>query len=95
MNTCIIKASIASKSSASKHITISNVNYREEERETLSQLPVVDLGEDFVFIEKELEAESCTSANENNDRLMINDTQPKKQLSLEAWSKGHIIGLKV
>lgn len=62
-----------------------------EERETLSQLPVLNLGEDFDFIE---ETGSCNiSANENQDKL--NENQEKKQVSLEAWSKGHIIGLNV
>lgn len=60
--------------------------------ETLSQLPVVDLGEDFDFIEGKIG--SCTvSVNENQDKLIEN--QEKKQISLETWSKGHIIGLKV
>jgi len=57
----------------------------------LSQLPVIDLGEDFDYIE---EIGSCNiSANESQDKL--NDNEEKKQVSIETWSKGHIIGLKV
>ncbi|XP_011264141.1 PMS1 protein homolog 1-like isoform X2 [Camponotus floridanus] len=61
-----------------------------EECETLSQLPVIDLGEDFNYIE---EIGSCNiSANKSQDKL--NDNEEKKQISIETWSKGHIIGLK-
>lgn len=57
----------------------------------MSQLPVIDLGEDFNFIE---EIRSCNiSTNKNQDKL--NDNEGKKQISLQTWSKGHIIGLKV
>ncbi|XP_067206509.1 PMS1 protein homolog 1 [Linepithema humile] len=62
----------------------------EEEGETLSQLPVVDLGEDFDFTEV---TRNCdTSMNENENKL--NENREKKQVSLEAWSKGHVTGLK-
>lgn len=57
----------------------------------MSQLPVVDLGEDFDFLK---EIGSCnTSTNENENKL--NENEENKQVSLEAWSKGHIVGLKV
>lgn len=58
----------------------------------MSQLPVIDLGEDFNFIG---EIGSCNiSTNENQDKLNDNN-EGKKQVSLQTWSKGHIIGLKV
>jgi len=57
----------------------------------LSQLPVVDLGEDFDFTE-EFENEN-TSINENENNS--NKIQENKRVSLEAWSKGHIVDLKV
>jgi hypothetical protein len=51
----------------------------------------VDLGEDFDFTEV---TRNCdTSTNENGNKL--NENREKKQVSLEAWSKGHVIGLKV
>jgi len=63
----------------------------------LSQLPVVDLGEDFDFTEEfenenENENEN-TSINENENNS--NKIQENKRVSLEAWSKGHIADLKV
>ncbi|XP_072744873.1 PMS1 protein homolog 1 isoform X2 [Anoplolepis gracilipes] len=71
--------------------TITSLDKMEEEEcETLSQLPVIDLGEDFDFIE---ELGNCsTDANKSQDKL--NENQEKKQISLETWSKGHITGLK-
>lgn len=63
---------------------------RDDERERLSQLPVVDLGEDFDF-EKVFEKENI-STNENKNNL--NEIREKKQISLEAWSKGHVPGLR-
>jgi len=72
------------------NINISNINYRTEEELTLSQLPVVDLGEDFNFIE---EIGNCNiSMNEKEAKVNI---QEKKQITLEAWSKGHVSGLEV
>lgn len=68
-----------------------NTSYRDDERERLSQLPVVDLGEDFDF-EKVFEKENI-STNENKNNL--NEIREKKQISLEAWSKGHVPGLRV
>lgn len=66
------------------------MNYRAEKNLTLSQLPVVDLGEDFEFIEK---IDNCNiSINKNDDQVEI---QEKKEVTLEAWSKGHVNGLKV
>ncbi|RLU22715.1 hypothetical protein DMN91_004993 [Ooceraea biroi] len=61
-----------------------------EERETLSQLPIVDLGEDFDFTEEFGDENASTNGNENT----LNEIQAKKQVSLEAWSKGHVAGLK-
>ncbi|XP_050465419.1 PMS1 protein homolog 1-like [Cataglyphis hispanica] len=60
-----------------------------KEHETLSQLPVIDLGEDFDFLK---EIGSNTSTNENENKL--NENEENKQVSLETWSKGHIVGLK-
>ncbi|KAL6448643.1 hypothetical protein ACFW04_000475 [Cataglyphis niger] len=61
-----------------------------KEHETLSQLPVIDLGEDFDFLK---EIGSCnTFTNENENKL--NENEENKQVSLETWSKGHIVGLK-
>ncbi|XP_011691543.1 PREDICTED: PMS1 protein homolog 1-like isoform X2 [Wasmannia auropunctata] len=61
-----------------------------EERLTLSQLPVVDLGEDFDLLE---EIGNCNiSMNKNENKGM--DVQEKKEVTLEAWSKGHVTGLK-
>lgn len=72
------------------YININNVNYRAEYSLTISQLPVVDLGEDFDFIE---EIENCNiSTNENETKVNM---QEKKQVTLETWSKGHVTGLKV
>ncbi|XP_011136970.1 PMS1 protein homolog 1 isoform X2 [Harpegnathos saltator] len=65
----------------------------QEERETLSQLPIVDLGEDFDFVDENIETKNLsilTNENQNN----WNKLQKKKQISLETWSKGHIPGLK-
>lgn len=57
----------------------------------MSQLPVVDLGEDFDFTEVTGNCDTFMNENENK----INENREKKQVSLEAWSKGHIAGLKV
>jgi hypothetical protein len=65
--------------------------YRIEERETLSQLPVVDLGEDFDFTEEFENKNTSINENENNS----NKIQENKRISLEAWSKGHVANLKV
>lgn len=59
----------------------------------MSQLPVVDLGEDFDFVEENLETGNLNLTSENKDNS--NEIQKKKQISLETWSKGHVIGLKV
>lgn len=73
-----------------EYININNINYRAEYSLTISQLPVVDLGEDFDFIE---EIENCNiSMNENETKVNM---QEKKQVTLETWSKGHVTGLKV
>ncbi|XP_011867029.1 PREDICTED: PMS1 protein homolog 1-like isoform X2 [Vollenhovia emeryi] len=58
-----------------------------KDRLTLSQLPVVDLGEDF-DIEETGNCNICM--NKNEDKV---DSQEKKQVTLEAWSKGHVTGL--
>lgn len=72
------------------YINISNVTYREEElRLTLSQLPIVDLGDDFDI--EEIENPNM-SMKENETKENIPE---KKQVTLEAWSKGHVTGLKV
>lgn len=58
----------------------------------MSQLPVVDLGDDFDLLEENLETDNLNNLmNENKD----NGDEKKKQMSLEAWSKGHVLGLKV
>lgn len=54
-------------------------------------MPVVDLGEDFDLTE--IIGNSDTSMNEEEDKL--NENREKKKVSLEAWSKGHVTGLKV
>ncbi|XP_011167372.2 PMS1 protein homolog 1 [Solenopsis invicta] len=54
----------------------------------LSQLPVVDLGEDFDFIEK---IENCNISKNEKEAKSIKE---KKEITLEAWSKGHVAGLK-
>lgn len=60
----------------------------------MSQLPVVDLGEDFDFVEKNVETGNVNIfTNENKDNS--NEIQKMKPISLETWSKGHIPGLKV
>ncbi|XP_070167283.1 PMS1 protein homolog 1 isoform X2 [Polyergus mexicanus] len=61
-----------------------------EECETLSQLPVIDLGEDFDFLKGTGNCNTFTNENQNK----INENEENKQVSLEAWSKGHIVGLK-
>ncbi|XP_012531281.1 PMS1 protein homolog 1 isoform X2 [Monomorium pharaonis] len=55
---------------------------------TLSQLPVVDLGEDFDF-EK---IEDC-NVSKNEKEVKIN-IQEKTEITLETWSKGHVNGIK-
>jgi len=65
--------------------------YRVEERETLSQLPVVNLGEDFCFTQELKNKNISINENENN----LNKIQENKRVSLEAWSKGHVADLKV
>jgi hypothetical protein len=71
------------------NINIGNVNYRKEDYLALSQLPVVDLGEDFDFIEK---IENCNISKNEKEAKSIKE---KKEITLEAWSKGHVAGLKV
>lgn len=67
------------------------LNYRVDERLSLSQLPVVDLGEDFDFVE---EIENPNIFMNKNDASKEN-TQEKKQITMETWSKGQVTGLKV
>lgn len=76
------------------YINTSNVYYREEEGLTLSQLPVVDLGEDFDFIEEIENSNTSMNKNEDKNEEKVN-IQERKQVTLEAWSKGHVTGLKV
>ncbi|KAL0117779.1 hypothetical protein PUN28_008877 [Cardiocondyla obscurior] len=64
-----------------------NVNF-EEDISTISQLPVVDLGEDF-------DIEEITHCNISMDKIEQKvDIQEKRQITLEAWSKGHVSGLE-
>lgn len=67
-------------------------HYRDEERERISQLPVVDLGEDFDLREIKSRVPTITTMNENTK---VNEIQETKQVSLESWSKGHLTGIKV
>ncbi|KAG5346675.1 RL5 protein, partial [Acromyrmex charruanus] len=61
-----------------------------DERLTLSQLPIVDLGEDFDFIE---EIENSNISMNKNDANKEN-IQEKEKITMETWSKGQITGLK-
>ncbi|CAL7941657.1 unnamed protein product [Xylocopa violacea] len=66
--------------------------------ETLSQLPVVDLGEDFVWdesfdvdtTEKENKVQNTNLKSSHKEKKL----NTKKPITLEEWSKGHISGLK-
>ncbi|XP_076290738.1 uncharacterized protein LOC143214063 isoform X2 [Lasioglossum baleicum] len=70
-------------------------------QETLSQLPVVDLGEDFDWNDSLIAHNADTSEKENK---MQNENEPylqqqnksdkKKCVTLLEWSKGHVPGLK-
>lgn len=66
--------------------------------ESISQLPVVDLGEDFEFdlilnersnVNTHIEKIHDIQNNEKYNNLV------KEKHSLETWSKGHVEGLKV
>ncbi|XP_011630022.1 PMS1 protein homolog 1-like isoform X1 [Pogonomyrmex barbatus] len=71
-------------------VKISSNDKEAKEELTLSQLPVVNLGEDFDSIQ---DIKNCNiSMNENTNNL--NGIQEKEQVTLETWSKGHVTGLK-
>ncbi|XP_012168610.2 PMS1 protein homolog 1 isoform X2 [Bombus terrestris] len=66
--------------------------------ETFSQLPIVDLGEDFVLFDS-----SNTNADEKENKIKNAETNTlhaenkldmKKSITLKEWSKGHVSGLK-
>lgn len=60
----------------------------------MSELPVVDLDKDFDYVEGNSETRNSNiPTNESKDNS--NEIQKEKQISLEAWSKGHVTGLKV
>ncbi|KAG7198775.1 hypothetical protein KM043_001759 [Ampulex compressa] len=70
--------------------------------ERLSQLPVVDLGEDFILEDVLRESTGYMSNKEENEgaiailpfaKTEIKDIS-EERISLETWSKGQVIGLK-
>ncbi|XP_076647864.1 uncharacterized protein LOC143356236 [Halictus rubicundus] len=70
-------------------------------QETLSQLPVVDLGEDFDWNDSSIAHNADTSEKENRmqnenvaDSRQQNKPDKKKCVTLLEWSKGHVPGLK-
>lgn len=64
-------------------------------------MPVVNLGEDFDMkeIESRISFRSKSSPrftiNAMKEDIKINEIQKKNQISLESWSKGHVVGMKV
>lgn len=67
--------------------------------ETLSQLPIVDFGEDFCFddygkdtSEKENMIQNLNVANGQKGSKL---DKKEGTMTLEKWSKGHVPGLKV
>ncbi|XP_020283856.1 PMS1 protein homolog 1-like isoform X2 [Pseudomyrmex gracilis] len=72
-------------------VRISSDNRMDEERESISQLPVVDLGEDFDLREIETRVPMINIMNKDTK---VNEIQETKQVSLESWSKGHVTGVK-
>lgn len=67
--------------------------------ESISQLPIVDLGEDF---EIDLILNERSNVNTHIDKIhdthnneKDNNLNAKEKHSLETWSKGHVEGLKV
>lgn len=67
--------------------------------ETFSQLPIVDLGEDFVLFDSSNtntdEKENKIKNAETNTLHAENKLNMKKSITLKEWSKGHVSGLKV
>ncbi|XP_014601748.1 PREDICTED: PMS1 protein homolog 1 isoform X1 [Polistes canadensis] len=59
--------------------------------ESISQLPVVDLGEDF---EIDLILNEENSINPHIDKVHDKKNNEKEEHSLKMWSKGHVEGLK-
>ncbi|XP_012241269.1 PMS1 protein homolog 1 isoform X1 [Bombus impatiens] len=66
--------------------------------ETFSQLPIVDLGEDFVLFDSSNtntdEKENKIKNAETNTLHAENKLNMKKSITLKEWSKGHVSGLK-
>ncbi|XP_060816422.1 PMS1 protein homolog 1-like isoform X2 [Bombus pascuorum] len=66
--------------------------------ETFSQLPIVDLGEDFVLFDSSNtntdEKENKIKNAETNTLHAENKLDMKKSITLKEWSKGHVSGLK-
>ncbi|XP_071873271.1 PMS1 protein homolog 1 isoform X2 [Bombus fervidus] len=66
--------------------------------ETFSQLPIVDLGEDFVLFDSSNtntdEKENKIKNAETNTLNAENKLDIKKSITLKEWSKGHVSGLK-
>ncbi|XP_050470454.1 PMS1 protein homolog 1-like isoform X3 [Bombus huntii] len=66
--------------------------------ETFSQLPIVDLGEDFVLFDSSNtntdEKENKIKNAETNILHAENKLNMKKSITLKEWSKGHVSGLK-
>lgn len=66
--------------------------------QTLSQLPVVDLGEDFVWDDSPMTHDKDTSEKENTEQnvnVQKECKSDKKVYTLDQWSRGHVPGLKV
>ena len=67
--------------------------------ETLSQLPIVDLGDDFSqqdFCDVDTNEKENKAENAKPGALHAkNELDVKKPITLKEWSKGHISGLKV
>ncbi|KAF3425863.1 hypothetical protein E2986_09971 [Frieseomelitta varia] len=66
--------------------------------ETLSQLPIVDLGDDFLlqdFCDIDTNEKENKVENTKSETLHAeNKLDAKKPITLKEWSKGHIFGLK-
>lgn len=73
-------------------------NKIDDPNESISQLPVVDLGDDFeldlILNKKESELNKPTKKIDDEHSNEDNNLNIKDENSLEKWSKGHVNGLK-
>ncbi|XP_076243800.1 uncharacterized protein LOC143185006 [Calliopsis andreniformis] len=68
--------------------------FEASQSQTLSQLPVVDLGEDFDWDNSSANINEKENKEENANVQDKTKSDKKKMVSLDEWSKGHIHGIK-